>query len=164
MRPRSTSLFVAVFRWDFWVFLSFPSDRSAFSTFCQRSAKNTAIAEKREENPEILTKLVRKRLTRERFFQTGFWKNRKPSPPQPFPNPSPTPPQPFPQPFPNPSLTPLEAPPSSSPGSQSSKTRFEIPDQCSLELMTRQKTQKMKFQEVSRDDSRILHPSLIVPK
>ena len=28
------------------------------------SAKNTAIAEKREENPEILTKLMRKRLTR----------------------------------------------------------------------------------------------------
>ena len=33
-----------------------------FSTFCQ-SAKNSAIAEKREKNPEILTNLMRKMLT-----------------------------------------------------------------------------------------------------
>ena len=39
---------------DFWVFLSFLSDRSLFSTFVGLY-KNTAIAEKREENPEILT-------------------------------------------------------------------------------------------------------------
>ena len=39
---------------DFWVFLSFPGDRSIFSAFPQR---NTAIAEKREENPEILTNI-----------------------------------------------------------------------------------------------------------
>ena len=43
---------------------SFPSDRSTFAHFLPENAKNTAIAEKREENPEILTKLVRKRLTR----------------------------------------------------------------------------------------------------
>ena len=30
----------------------------------RESAKNTAIAEKREENPEILTNVRRKRLTR----------------------------------------------------------------------------------------------------
>ena len=43
------------------------------------SAKNTAIAEKREENPEILTKLVRKRLTR--FGPVPF-----PTVPRPLPN------------------------------------------------------------------------------
>ena len=35
-----------------------------FQHFLPESAKNTAIAEKRRENPGILTKLVRKRLTR----------------------------------------------------------------------------------------------------
>ena len=39
---------------DFRVFLSFPSGRSIFSTFA-RGYKNTAVAEKREEIPEILT-------------------------------------------------------------------------------------------------------------
>ena len=38
---------------DFWVFLSFPSDRSIFSTFVG-GYKNTAIAEKREVNKYIL--------------------------------------------------------------------------------------------------------------
>ena len=33
--------------------------------------QNTPIAEKREENPEILTNLVRKRLTRSSHGQTG---------------------------------------------------------------------------------------------
>ena len=39
---------------DFWAFLSFPRDRSIFSTFVA-GYKNIAIAEKREENIEILT-------------------------------------------------------------------------------------------------------------
>ena len=39
---------------DFWLFLAFPSDRGIFSTFVGGS-KSIAIAEKREENTEILT-------------------------------------------------------------------------------------------------------------
>ena len=39
---------------DLWLLLRFPRDRSIFSTFVG-AYKNTAIAEKREENPEILT-------------------------------------------------------------------------------------------------------------
>ena len=39
---------------DFCFVLDFPSDRSIFSTFVG-GYKNTAIAEKREENPEIPT-------------------------------------------------------------------------------------------------------------
>ena len=41
------------------------------SAHSAENAKNTAIAEKREENPEILTKLVRKRLTRQGDFLEG---------------------------------------------------------------------------------------------
>ena len=39
---------------DVWFFLDFPSERSIFSTFAGGCLK-TAIAEKREENPEILS-------------------------------------------------------------------------------------------------------------
>ena len=39
---------------DFWPFLAFPSHRSIFSTVVE-GGKNTAITEKRKENPEILT-------------------------------------------------------------------------------------------------------------
>ena len=37
---------------------------TVFSAHLPESAENTAIAERREENPEILTNLMRKRLTR----------------------------------------------------------------------------------------------------
>ena len=39
---------------DFWISLDFPSDRSIFSAFVG-GYESTVIAEKREENPEILT-------------------------------------------------------------------------------------------------------------
>ena len=39
---------------EFWLLLDFPSDRSIFSTFVG-GYKNTAVAETREESPEILT-------------------------------------------------------------------------------------------------------------
>ena len=48
----------------FWVVLSFPSDRSIFSTFCQRVLKTLRSLRKREKTPQILTNLMRKRLTR----------------------------------------------------------------------------------------------------
>ena len=41
---------------------------AVLSAHLPESAKNTAIPEKREENPEILTNLMRKRLTRFREF------------------------------------------------------------------------------------------------
>ena len=45
-------------------FSSLFSAIAVFSAHLPESAKNIAIAEKREENPEILTNLMRKRLTR----------------------------------------------------------------------------------------------------
>ena len=63
---------------DFWVSLSFLSDRSFLRTFVG-GYKNTAIAEKREENPEILTNLVRKRLTRKHQGKDGEGKCSKSS-------------------------------------------------------------------------------------
>ena len=54
--------------WNSWGFLGFPlfSWRSQyFQHILPESVKNTTIAKKREENPEILTNLVRKRLTRQ---------------------------------------------------------------------------------------------------
>ena len=53
-RLRSLLTFSLLIREDFWPFPDFPSDRSDFSTFVG-GYKITAIAEKRQENPEILT-------------------------------------------------------------------------------------------------------------
>ena len=44
----------SLIREDFWVFLSFPRSQH-FQHILPESAKNTAIAEKIEENPQILT-------------------------------------------------------------------------------------------------------------
>ena len=49
-RKASLLAFSSLISVDFWVFLSFPSDRGIFSTFA-RGYKNTAIAEKREGKP-----------------------------------------------------------------------------------------------------------------
>ena len=51
---RTLSTFSLPIGEDFWLFLDFLSDRSIFST-AVGGYKNTAIAEKREENPEIVT-------------------------------------------------------------------------------------------------------------
>ena len=54
-RARQTLLtFSLLISEDFCFFLDFPSDRSTFSTFVG-GYENTAVAEKRKENPEILT-------------------------------------------------------------------------------------------------------------
>ena len=47
---------------DLWVFLSQRSQ--CFEHSLAKCAESTAIGRKREENPEILTNLMRKRLTR----------------------------------------------------------------------------------------------------
>ena len=48
---------------NFWGLLSFLSEGSVFNTLAGE-CKNTAIAEKREETPEMLTKVVSKMLAR----------------------------------------------------------------------------------------------------
>ena len=55
---------------------SFRSDRSIFRTFCQRVPKTPRSLRKERKNPEILTNLMRKRLTtrfRETLCEPGRW-------------------------------------------------------------------------------------------
>ena len=68
LRVSPRNFLVNLFLKDFWIYLDSPSNRSTFSTYVG-GCKNTAIAEKREENPEILTK-----QGSEDFSFFVFWK------------------------------------------------------------------------------------------